>query len=324
MALRLGIACGVLAILAAISSGSSARAQDCTDTADGRVCRVTQPIRLGTLVDVITQRQLGLVTVNGGCSGTLLNRYWVLTARHCVTTDSSITGMLGVPEDGRISAAWLPGQVGIPSRYRDFAINAAAGSSRDRDMVLIYLGKADLGPVDNQRIYVIARDEGGGSVRLSGRLRASDTVTQYGRGFDTFATGVFGGTPAAVQATGLGTYRSGRFTPSNISATHYDLTMNAGNQVGHGGDSGGPSVVTVNNAGIGIAGVQSTCAPTGYVPNAPSRTWPWATGITLCSYVATEPFESEIRTAIRETPHCPLGPACAIPAIVYAAMQAAN
>jgi hypothetical protein len=165
----------------------------------------------------------------------------------------------------------------------------------------------------------------GNSVRFSVLLTTSNTVTQYGQGFDTFATGVFGGTPPAVAAQGLGTYRSAQFTPGGITADTYNLAMNASNQVGHGGDSGGPSVVTSNGVGVGIAGVQSGCSVTGYIPNAPSQTWPWAMGIGSCSYFAAAPFVSEIQAAIREAPDClaTTGSACIVPAIVEAAMQAA-
>lgn len=92
------------------------------------------------------------------------------------------------PDHVRVTADWAPGRVGIASRIHDFAVNANAfaanvNTTNISDIVLVYLGAADLGPVDSQRIYAVARDRGGGSVVLSGRLTTTDTVTQYGRVF---------------------------------------------------------------------------------------------------------------------------------------------
>ncbi|CAN5149999.1 hypothetical protein BH20ACI2_BH20ACI2_22820 [soil metagenome] len=245
----------------------------------------------GTGVSTETQRSLGLVTVNGGCSGTLLNQFWVLTARHCVTVDGNASTAFWPAAQLSVTAAWTR-QAATVSRIHDFAINSGAGSARDRDIVLLYLGSTNLGEVGKQRIFVVTR---GG--KISGRLSTTDTVTQYGRGYSTFATDM------RTASAGLGTYRSAVFSPSGISATHYDLNMNTGNQSGHGGDSGGPTVVTVyGQPNGGIAGVQSTCRATGYVPGAPAQNWIWATGISNCTYVSTEPFLNEISAAIKEAP----------------------
>jgi hypothetical protein len=191
----------------------------------------------------------------------------------------------------------------------------------NRDIVLVYLGATDLGQVDSQRLYTIAQDAGNGSVRLSSRLKTTDTVTQYGQGFSTFATGAFGGTPPAEPSDGFGVYRSAQFTPSEITDTHYTLAMNASNQVGHGGDSGGPTIVTVGGFGVGIAGVQSSCTPTDHITNAPAPTWLWARGISACHYVSVEPFVSEIVQTIQETPQCSLGAPCGLPAIIDYILQ---
>jgi len=227
---------------------------------------VIPTIANGAIVSNEQQRQLGLVTVNG-CSGTLLNRSWVLTARHCVTTD----GALRVPQ--QITATWSSNIV-RPSHVQGL-------SDARHDIALVYLGAGDFGAVNSQRLYT----------GNNGRLRTSDSVVQYGRGFSTFARA------PSTPASGLGTYRSAQFAPSIISANGYTLAMNAQNQVGHGGDSGGPTVVMVNGANVGIAGVQSTCTPTGYVPGRPP-TWDWATGISACQYASTERFVTEITNII--------------------------
>ena len=62
------------------------------ETPEGPTGRVSQPIIAGELVSRAQQEELGLVTVAGGCSATLLNHYWVLTADHCLTTNGTPGG----------------------------------------------------------------------------------------------------------------------------------------------------------------------------------------------------------------------------------------
>ncbi len=303
-------------VIAALPLAAPALAQD-----DGPIGTVRQPIVAGDPLAPDAQRALGLVTVAGGCSGTLLNRFWVLTARHCVTNEpagASAAQDIGAPVwpagTLAVTAAWAPGRAEPITAYREVGVNAPPAFPA-RDIVLGYLGRGDFGEV-GRRIPFITQRQVTTSARWVGRrVRDSDTILLYGQGFSTLASGVFG-TASATAATGLGTYRSASMRASNADATGFDMVANGSGQVGHGGDSGGPAVVYESGFYTGIAGVQSTCSPAGYVPSMSAATptpvsWSWATGITSCRYIATEPFVREIGRAMAETPLCRTAAECA-------------
>ena len=99
------------------------------------MCTGRQPLVLGALVSQEDQRELGLVTVGGGCSGTLLNRFWVLTADHCVTTNGALNGPSLDPATLMITATWSAEAVRASRLVRNWG---GAGL----DVALVFLGAA--------------------------------------------------------------------------------------------------------------------------------------------------------------------------------------
>jgi hypothetical protein len=269
----LTLTAAILTLACILLGASPAQAQTtCRDTPEGRICTVQQPITNATPLSVQTQRDLGLVSVGGGCSGTLINQYWVLTADHCVNNIARVPAPgLACAADAAfanvtITATWSTERV-VPTRL---VRNWCGGGL---DIALIYLGAGDFGPAN---IQLLSLNE----------LETGNTVVKYGQGLSSLATAG----PPPRQAAPAGVYRSAVFTVSAPAALTYTLATNTTNQIGHGGDSGGPDfLLAPNGVSLGIAGVQSTCFATGVVAPNPFRlpsgaiNWPWVTGISSCN-----------------------------------------
>ncbi|MEQ1503882.1 MAG: tachylectin-related carbohydrate-binding protein [Myxococcota bacterium] len=247
----------------------SARAQD-----DGAIGQVSEGLAApATLVPVETQQQLGLVNVSGDCSGTLINRYWVLTAHHCVSVGNLLGAASDLPSNIPVTAHWSRAVV-HPTRIVTWSPNL--------DVALLYLGEGDFGPAPSQPFYVQ-------------EVTTDDTVRKYGQGRSTFAV------PPNTPAVSDHAYRTSDFVPSSASSTSYTVTFAPGAAVAHGGDSGGPAVVISGTVPMGIAAVQSTCLASAYVAGMP-KNWDWATGISSCSDAALYTIRDEILAAAAEVP----------------------
>ena len=261
-----------------------------------------QPLVGGTIADIATQEDFGLLTFSstgpggGSCSATLLRNNWAVCAAHCV----EIGGTTGrtTPDPNR------PGQ-NMLVNTANISLTAQWGGVQRIQAVQIQTFR----PFDIAIIRVAIPFKVRGAINNVSRLIFQDgqfpyfgtyegaQILVFGRGISTFARNTPAGDMPSVRD---GLYRTGF---ARISRQENNLVWypSEGGLMVAGGDSGGPSFAWVLG-GWALVGVHSLARTTLLAGHPSTPPWDWVASTPEAADAPIAPVLDEIITFMGALP----------------------
>lgn len=190
------------------------------EDAEDSVESSTSAIIGGTAISVATQRSLGLVEVNRGCSGSLITPHWVLAATHCIDPTLASNNVFSIPKaDGVLE-------------FRTGEVISRVGTG---DITIVKLGPVQGGSQWPTNVRTMLRNPT--PSQLVGQF-----VTCYGRGATAYAS------PSGL--TGAGVWKTLTKQIARLgSGDSLEIDAVNGDQILAVGDSGGACIFNQKTVG---------------------------------------------------------------------------
>jgi hypothetical protein len=260
---------------------------------------VSQPLVGGSLVSTYMQEELGLLTLNRGCSASLLTNEWAITAAHCLEVTIGKPPTVA-PATVTLTANWSTVQKQTAAQINTFR-------TLGYDVAIVRVVKPFVVLKSTSGYKRLALDAAPENLQ-------NYKIEMYGRGINQFAKG---SGPTATPSISDNQYRVGVASigryENNLNWLAYMTASVAG------GDSGGPSFTTIY-AGRVLTGVHALCtirclpgrtcgtwtgsspAPAGYNP------WSWVAATPECADAPVRPVWESIWQIINTSPKAPPSP----------------